>query len=324
LPVEIVTCNGRFDRAAVRAIRNFITANSIELVHTHGYKSDLYGWSAVKLTGTPWVATCHLWTQATRSVRFYEFLDSLVLRRASKVVGVSDAITQVLSESGITKQKIATVYNGTNLLAPHPPSPSLREELGIGDRLLIGTVGRLETQKGIEYFVRAAREVLSEFPEAQFVIIGEGSLRSQLCKLISGLELDSQVRLLGERTDMAGVYASLDLFVLASINEGMPMTILEALAARRPVVATRVGAVAKLVVQEVTGLLVESRDVRALGNAILRCLRDPAFRRGLGANGERHVRSSFSSRAMARNYMRIYSNVLKEQEGHPVRVCQAS
>lgn len=324
LPVEIFACNGRFDRAAVRAIRNFMAANSIEVVHTHGYKSDLYGCFAAKRLGTAFVATCHLWTGATRSLRFYEFLDSVVLRSAHKVVGVSDAITEALSQSGIPKAKLTTVYNGTNLLRPNPGSPSLRQELGIGDRLLVGTVGRLETQKGIEYFVRAAREVLSEFPEAQFVIIGEGSLRSLLRDLICDLNLDSYVHLLGERTDMPDVYASLDLFVLASIDEGMPMTILEALAGSRPVVATRVGAVGKLVVPEVTGLLVEPRDVSALRDAILRCLRDPPFRRRLGANGEQHVRGSFSAQSMARNYMEIYTQALRERESHVVPVCQGS
>lgn len=324
LSVQIFACDGRFDRSAVHAIRNFVAANSIEVVHSHGYKSDIYARFAVKGLSAAFVATCHLWTRGTRSVRLYEYLDSLVLRRARRVVGVSDAITESLLQSGILSSKLATVYNGTDLSRFASATRSLREELGIGGGLLIGTVGRLETQKGLEYFIRAAREVLSEFPDAQFVVIGEGSLRSRLQEMIHDLKLGSSLRLLGERTDMPTVYAALDLFVLASVDEGMPMTILEALAASRPVVATRVGAVEKLVVPEVTGLLVESKDVAALRDAILRCLRDPALARHLGANGQRHVRNSFSAEAMARNYEDIYSQALGAEATSPVPVCQGS
>lgn len=324
LAVEIFSCNGRFDWAAVRAIRDFVTANSIDIVHTHGYKSDIYGRFALNGLNAVFIATCHLWTRGTLSVRFYEFLDSLVLRGARRVVGVSDAITDLLAQAGLPRTKLATVYNGTDLSRFESPPRSLRGELGVGDSPLIGTVGRLETQKGIEYFIRAAREVLTEFPAAQFVIVGEGSLRSQLSELIGDLKVDASVRMLGERRDMPGVYASLDLFVLASIDEGMPMTVLEALAASRPVVATRVGAVSKLVVTDQTGLLVESRDVAALRDAMLRCLRDPAFARQLGSNGSRHVRNSFSADAMARNYTEIYSQALHAGEPTSLPVCQGS
>lgn len=324
LAVEIFACNGRFDWAAVRAIRSFVAARSVEVVHTHGYKSDIYGRFAVKGLSAAFVATCHLWTRGTRSVRFYEFLDSFVLRSARRVVGVSDVITESLARSGIPKSKLATISNGTDLLRFQAATPSLREEMGIGQGLLIGTVGRLETQKGMEYFIRAAREVIAVFPDTQFVVVGEGSLRSQLTELIRDLKLDSHVRLLGERTDIPGVYASLDLFALASIAEGMPMVILEALASGRPVVATRVGAVEKLVLPEVTGLLVEPGDVTGLREAMLRCLGNPAFARQLAANGAQHVRRSFSAEAMARNYSEIYRQALCAEEKSPLPVCQGS
>jgi glycosyltransferase involved in cell wall biosynthesis len=314
LQVEVFECDGRFDRAAIRAIRSFVVANGVDVVHSHGYKSNFYGYFAAKGLDAAFVSTCHLWTGATPSIRLYEFLDSLLLRRARRIVGVSDPITKSLCKSGIPKSKISTVYNGTDLLRFSRSSSTLREELGAGNRLLIGTVGRLETQKGIEYFVRAARDVIAELPEALFIIVGEGSLRSRLRDLICDLKLDSHVRLLGERVDMPGVYSSLHLFVLASIDEGMPMTILEALAAGCPVVATQVGSVEKLILHEETGLLVEARNVQALREAIVRCLRDTSFARRLAANGLQHVRNSFSAEAMARNYLKIYSQASDERQ----------
>lgn len=324
LPVEIFDCRGRFDRLTVRSIRRFISSHSIQLVHSHGYKSDFYAYLAARATGAAFVATCHLWTRATRSLRVYEFMDSLVLRRADRVVGVSDVITKGLLESGISKSKLSTIYNGTDLLRFDSAGATLREELGIGNRLLIGTVARLEKQKGLEYLIHAAKDVISEFPDSLFVLVGDGSLRCRLGELINDLGLQSRIQLLGERKDMPGIYSSLDLFVLPSIDEGMPMTILEALAAKRPVVATRVGAVEKLIIHEQTGLLVEARDVPALRDSILRCMRDQPFARRLGSNGERHVQASFSAEAMARNYIEIYKQALGNQERAAIPVWQGS
>lgn len=322
--VKVFACNGRFDRAVFRDIREFMTANAIDVVHGHGYKSDFYGYFVARKLGTPLVSTCHLWTRATRTLRFYEFIDSLVLRRARRVAGVSDAITEALQRAGVPRSKLSTVFNGTDLMRFKTASSGLRDELEIADRPLIGTAGRLETQKGIEYFLQAAQGVVRVFPDAFFVIAGDGSLKPALARLISQLQLDAHVRLLGERTDMPAVYASLDLFVLASIDEGMPMTVLEALAAGRPVIATRVGAVGKLILPARTGLLVEARDVPALRDAILLCLRNPSFARELGSNGEQHVRQSFSAEAMARNYMEIYRQAVHEQAQAAVHAAQRS
>jgi len=310
LAVEVIPCRGKFDFETIRILRRSIQDNGVNLIHGHGYKSNLYGFFAAKPLHVPFVATCHLWTGASLKIRMYEYLDSLILRRAERVVAVSDAIADCLREARIQSDRISVIYNGTDLQARTDCEPTLRQELGVGDRTIVGTVGRLETQKGLEFFISAAHEVLTEFPNVLFVVAGEGSLRSKFESMISDLGLAGSVLLLGRRTDMAGVYSSLDLFVLASIDEGMPMTILEALAARRPVVATRVGAVDKLVIPERTGLLTEPRDVPGLRDAILRCLRDPAFALDLSRNGEEHVRTSFSSENMARSYVHVYRQVL--------------
>jgi glycosyltransferase involved in cell wall biosynthesis len=172
----------------------------------------------------------------------------------------------------------------------------------------------LEAQKGFEYFIRAAKLVVSELPRATFVIVGEGSQRARLSGLIQELGLEANVLLLGHRNDMPRIYASLDVFVLASVDEGMPMTVLEALSAGCPVIATRVGSVDKLIINGQTGLLVAPRDVNMLSSAILQSLRDPIFARGLGRNGKRHVHSSFSSRCMMKEYVEIYQTALKESK----------
>lgn len=312
LQVEIFNCSGRFDHKPQGTIRKVLRKEDISLVHGHGYKANFYGYFAANALGLPFVATCHLWTGASPAIRFYEFLDSLILRRAHQVVGVSDAISNTLRESGLSPEKVSTIHNGTDFSLCGDASPTLRRELGIGERILVGSVGRLEEQKGFEYFLRAAREVLSEFPKTLFLVVGAGSLQSRLEGLIHELGLKTSVLLVGQRNDMPGVYASLDLFVLASIDEGMPMTILEALALRKPVIATAVGAVEKLVIPEQTGLLVQPRDVPALRDAMLRCLRNRSFAQTLGKNGQEHVQTFFSAPSMARKYVELYERVVAQ------------
>lgn len=313
LPIEIFECKGQFDTKIVKSIRNFVEANGVDIVHGHGYKSDLYGYLAIRPLAVPFVGTCHFPLMAparTLSIRFYEFVDSLVLRRAQRVAGVSDLVAVSLRKAGVAAEKVSAIDNGTDLTRYKGATPTLRQDLGIGNRPLIGAVARLEEVKGLEYLIQAAQGVLAEFPDAMFVIAGDGPRRAHLESLIHSLGLDANVRLAGRRDDMPGVYASLDLFVLPSLDEGMPMVILEAMASGRPVIATRVGGVGKLVQNEETGLLLEARDVPGLRDAILRCLRDREFAGKLAGNGEELVRTRFSSDGMAKNYLNLYGQVL--------------
>jgi glycosyltransferase involved in cell wall biosynthesis len=313
LSVETFFCRGRIDHRAISTIRTFISNQNIELVHSHGYKSNFYGCLAAKPLSVPLVSTCHLWTRATLSVRIYEWLDSLTLRSVQRVVAVSDVIADLLQKSGVPKLRIATIYNGTDVALFEGALPNLRLELNAGNRPLIGTVARLEEQKGLRYFIEAARDVISKLPEALFVIVGEGSERAKLTELIREHRLEHNILLLGSLENMPGVYASLDIFVLASINEGMPMTILEALGAARPVIATRVGSVEQLILQDETGILIEPRDVSALSTAILRLLYDRPLARTLAAAGAARVKRHFTAGSMASKYVEIYRQVLSEK-----------
>ncbi len=317
IPVEVFKCKSRFDPKAMKAIRKFVKENGVNLVHGHGYKSDLYGYLAVRPLSVPFVATCHSTPMATEnslSVRFYEFIDSRILRRAQRVACVSEMTANALRKSGVPSEKLSTIPNGTDMERFAGAAPTLRSELAIGNRPLIGTVGRLEEIKGLDYFIRAAQETLVEFPDAMFVIVGEGPQHAHLKTLIQSLGLESNIQLTGRRDDMPGVYASLDIFVLASIDEGMPMTILEAMASRRPVIATRVGGTSEVVLDGETGYLVEPRDVHALRDGMLKWLRDPSLARKMGSKGEEHVRISFSSEGMAQCYFELYRQVIRGQE----------
>jgi glycosyltransferase involved in cell wall biosynthesis len=307
----------------VRSIREKLKYLSIDLLHTHGYKADIYGLLAARRLGLPFISTCHLWTHDTAAVRFYEFLDSLFLRRFYAVVAVSDAIAKCLRLSGIRDSKIRVIDNGIDLPSFIQARATLAEKINNGRSLIVGTVGRLVRQKGLEYFLRAAREILQEFHDVIFVVIGAGPDREKLEHMAGELAIKQNVRFTGHCTDMPGAYASMDVFVLPSLDEGMPMAILEALASRKPVVATSVGAVPRLIIQEKTGLLVAPRDVQALKLAILRFLNDSSLRSRLGIAGEALVRGRHSHDLMAENYLQLYEQMAHRMGAGALR-CNSS
>ena len=277
----------------------------------HGYKADIYGYFAGRKLEVPIVSTCHLWTRQTTAIRIYEFLDTLILRGFDAVVAVSDMIANEARNAGIAPGKITTIDNGIDLSPFSKAAPTLQKHEG---KLLIGAIGRLVSQKGMDYFLRAAREALRVIPELSFVIVGDGPDRSKLEQLAKELGIETELTFAGSRSDMPGVYASLDLFALASLDEGMPMVVLEALASACPVVATDVGAVQKLIEHGKTGMLVPPANVQALTEAILNLVRKPDLRRQLGQNGKALVEEQYSSEAMTKKYLKIYKGLLEREQ----------
>jgi glycosyltransferase involved in cell wall biosynthesis len=315
LSAELIPCRGRVDSAAVRAIVNYIHAQSIDLIHTHGYKADLYGYLAAKDCGVPLIATCHNWPDKNLPLWTYSVLDRLVLRRFPRVAAVSEGVVRALRRLGVKRKKIALIPNGIDLAQFDNARPALEGAIPCG-QFVVGMVGRLVRAKGGRDFLEAARLVLKDFPETVFVFVGDGPDREELAARAGHLKIQQKVIFLGRRDDLPGVYASLDVMVQPSLTEGMPLTILEALAARRAVVATPVGAVPQLILPEQTGLLVKTKDVAGLHAAISRMLADGAFRRRLGENGRALVQRGFSSDQMAEKYLALYDELLQQRHTH--------
>ncbi len=317
LRVVEIPCRGRADWGTVRAIRNCIRECAIDLVHSHGYKSNLYGYAAVRPLGVPIVATCHNWTRQSASLRLYETLDRLALRRFSRVVAVSATVAESLRSAGVAPERITAIDNGVDLERFAGASEDFARGIEKNSRLVAGMVGRLVPEKGPEYFLRAAAQLTASFPEALFVLVGEGPARPRLEQLARELKIERQVIFTGQRDDLPSVYAAMDVFVLPSLNEGMPMTILEAMAAGKPVVATRVGAVPQLVAEGETGFLVEPKDVEELKDAMAMLLGDAGLRARCGANGHNKVKRDYSSQTMANKYLDLYHEVLEPRSALP-------
>jgi glycosyltransferase involved in cell wall biosynthesis len=308
LSVRMVHCQGRADWRAVRQIEECIHEDGIQLLHTHGYKADLYGYVAARRCGKPIVATCHNWVGGTAALGIYNHLDRMALKRFHGLAAVSDSVAQRLLDSGVAPKKVRTIANGIDV-EPFERARPLPVFDFDGNKV-VGMVARLDLQKGCEFLLRAARELCEAFPGLKVVIVGEGPDRHAIENMIQRLGLNSNVILAGQHSDMPSIYAALDIFVLPSLNEGLPMTILEAMAASRPVIATRVGAIPRVVKDGETGLLVDPGDVNGLRNALAQLLSDSDFCSRLGSAGHEWVSRSYTSEAMALKYRQMYEEVL--------------
>jgi glycosyltransferase involved in cell wall biosynthesis len=309
LSARTFDCRGRLDLQAVRSIREHIVSQQIDLVHTHDYKADLYGYLAARQAGRPVFATCHLWFTTTLQDRFYGRVDRLVLRYFDGVIGVSPPIVGRLHQAWVPERKVVVIANGIDF-SPFlgvDDAPGGRE---FGSAPTIGLVGRLVRQKGHPVLFAAARGILEGFPGAKFVLVGDGEDRKQLEALAQELGITGSVNFAGFRDDMPRVYAGLDLMVMPSLDEGLPMTLLEAMAAKRAVIASAVGAVPEVIEHGESGLLVEPGNSGDLQQAILSLLDDASLRRRIAENARQAV-SRFSSERMARNYLDFY-----ERMGH--------
>lgn len=310
LEVALFECRGKLDFGTVRAIRNFMSERELDILHTHGYKADIYGYRAAKSTRVGLVATAHSWPGKSLILRLYALLDRVILRWFDHVCVVSSTVADVLRRFQVPRKKITEVENGIDIGHFSGGRPVLREELGLRENPLVGYVGRLAPEKGLEHLLRAAVGILSTLPLAKFILAGEGPERLTLEKLARQLGIEKSVIFLGRRSDLANIYASLDVFVLPSLSEGMPLAVLEAMAAKRPVVATRVGAIPKIVRDQQTGLLVDAGDITGLQSAISLLLGRRDLCRSFGQSGHEVARNLFSSEAMAKTYMGIYHRVI--------------
>jgi glycosyltransferase involved in cell wall biosynthesis len=237
-----------------------------------------------------------------------------VLRAYRRIIAVSDEVrARYASELHVAGGRLTVVRNAIRVPPPgRLAPPGLRTGLvqGRPDYVVL-MPARLHPQKGHAFLLAAAASV----PAATFVFAGDGPLRAELEALARERGVADRCVFLGERSDVPDLLAAADLVVLPSLFEGLPVVILEAMAAERPVIATAIGGTDEAITSEVTGLLVPPRDPEALAAAIRRLQADPLLARRLASAGRARVERTFSAEATARDVMRIYDEVMVEAGG---------
>jgi glycosyltransferase involved in cell wall biosynthesis len=242
----------------------------------------------------------------------------LTAQLADRVIAVSEEVREYsIAHTRIAPDKVCTIVNGVQVerfSSDNPQDGLLRQELGIPPHApLIGIVGRLIPVKDHEVFLQAAASICQELPEARFLIVGDGPLRSTLAAVSAALGLSEAVVFCGLRNDIPSVMASLDLLVFSSRSEGLPVAMLEGMASARAIVATAVGGMPGVMIDGATGLLVPPADPAALARACLQILRDPAAAARMGHAGRMRVQAHYSIAAMVQQTKQLYETLLNQR-----------
>jgi glycosyltransferase involved in cell wall biosynthesis len=232
-------------------------------------------------------------------------------RQVDCFICASDAIREMLVADGVPSVRVVTVHEGIDLgRVDAAPAAKLHEELWLPHHApIVGNVAALVPHKGQRHLIEAARLVLPRVPDARFVIAGEGELRPALERQIKEHHLEKHVLLAGFRPDVLSVHKAFDIFAMSSITEGLGTSLLDAMAASKPIVATATGGIPEVVVDGETGVLVPPRDHERMADAIVKLLNDESLRKRMGDAGRARAESRFSAERMVQKTLRVYRRV---------------
>lgn len=308
-----VPSRGKLDWRAVVALRGLIGRPGV-VVHSHGYKADLYSLIAARRERRPVVTTVHGWTSENLKVKLYEGLQSVSWRFFDRVVCVSESYRKVARRRGVPEARLVRIPNG---IKPGYAAPieegereALRAALGLGAQdTVVAIIGRLGIEKGHGLFVEAARRIVAAGAKAVFLIIGEGAERPRIESLIAAGGLGGQVKLLGHRDDVARLYRVIDILSICSVREGLPNVLLEAMLNGVPAVATAVGGIPEVVESGVNGVLAAPGDDEGYIRALADLVSDPGGRAALGRAARDTIMREYLFERRMERIMAIYAGL---------------
>jgi glycosyltransferase involved in cell wall biosynthesis len=295
----------------------------IDIIHSHGYKTNIMlGLLPSWLRRIPIISTLHGWTSTGRwtKMRLNEELDALSLRFVDKIVLVNQGMLEKPKIRSLPQKNLCIVNNGIEVAGSGASSRgSAIGEVGISEirtfcdgGAVVASIGRLSEEKGFSYLVEAVQRVRQEIGEdVRLLLVGDGPLRGELQRQADESGLHENFLITGYLKNARDLLGFADIYAISSLTEGLPITLLEAMASKTPVIATAVGGIPYVVQDEREALLVKPQDVQALAQAIIKLIRDDSLAACLAENALLKVAEEYSSNLMAEKYLGLYRDVLE-------------
>jgi glycosyltransferase involved in cell wall biosynthesis len=305
---------GKLNPVTLGRIVSFIRYHRIDILHPHNYKTDILAFLASRFYHSRRVSTLHGFVERSRKMKMYKRMDLALLRRFDRVKVVSEPLLRQAAEAGISPARISLIPNAIDLdlmVCTGTERESLRKEFGLeADQPAIGMVGRLDREKNPGMLLAALPELLVRFPGLKCFFVGEGALKKSLTGRAREMGLGGAAIFTGYREDARNIISLLDVVVMPSLTEGIPKTLLESLAFKKPVVAAAVGGIPDVIVDGENGFLIPSGDGTALIERVTSLLNNPSLCRQLGEAGYSLVVAEYSDRRMVAQMETFYEEAL--------------
>jgi len=311
--------NAWVDVMVIRRLADLLRQEHIQLLHTHLVRSDICGRIAGRMARIPVISTIHNMERHFKgggvSNAIVRLLDRKTMGYSGIITTVSQALRDYIHEAyGLPFERILCIPNGIDPLGP--PDPSItRASLGLGGGIpLIGTVARLDEQKGVDLLIEATHIIINKGVRMGLLIVGDGPMRDELILRARRKGLAEEIRFVGFQRNVQDYLSLLDIFVLPSRWEGFGISIVEAMAAGLPVVAAGVGGIPEIVEDGRTGFLIERDNIHALADRILYLLKNPSAREEMGERGRERYTSLYTASIMSRRYQEVYGAVFRDRD----------
>lgn len=327
---EIVTFNFKnwLNPLTIFSLKKYMKLKQIEIVHTHLYNADFMGIIAAQLGRVPYKFTtihghnfdtsCRFGLRNTKNL-FCSLVYRFIYMFCDKVIVVCQALKKDLLERPgikVEERKIKVIYNGFDLekIAEFNQRSDRRVESMLGNNgRFVGVIGNFDRVKGHAVLLKSIPQVLKEIGKVKFIFVGDGEERNRIERIIKKLRIEKNIIFTGVYPEVLDIIGLCDLIVLPSLNEGLPLSILEAMALAKPIVATSIGGVPEVLENGKTGVLVPPRDSDALARAILYVLKDPNLGLEMGKRSRIRLENLFSFKNIVKEIENLYLGFIKEE-----------
>ena len=305
------------DRGCATRLRQFADREGAEILHAHQCTPFFQAMLSRGLTGRrPVVFTEHGRHFPDTPSRKRAIVNRMLLKRCDRLFGCGAAVRQALIDNeGLPESRVEVIYNGVDLKALSKPTPGARErvrtEFGYSDNDFVAVqVARLHELKDHQTALKAVDEARHKIPGLRLLLAGDGDQRSAIEQTIRERSLEQTVTLAGTRKDIADLLSASDVFLLSSISEGIPLTVIESMAARRPVVSTAVGGLPELIEHGVSGMLAPSGNASSLAASLVQLYQNASLRNQMAEVAAGRAQEKFSLQGMLNSYRDVYYDVL--------------
>ncbi|HKZ57693.1 MAG TPA: glycosyltransferase [Thermodesulfovibrionales bacterium] len=319
--IEFIPLNklryNRFSLGIVLELYRLMKKKQIHVVRTHRYRSNLYGRLAAFLAGVPVIIASVHDNYRTDKRPKRRIMNRILSKITDKIVAVSEDVKEdIIRYDSINPSKIDVIPNGIDVerFNPEKNTTDIRKEFSLeDDDIVIGFIGRIVPAKGLKYLLNALPYLKKEFKSIKLLIVGEGSLVEELKERAKKNNIFDNILFTGRRRDIPEILASINIFVMPSIAEGLPNALLEAMAMGKPIVTTEVGGIPEIVKNGFNGLLVPPRDTLSLSKAIKELISNDRLAAKLGQAARDLVHDNLSIKAIAQKWQSLYLSILKEK-----------